>query len=177
MLKRVLAILFISLIAAGCSNRNQTGTENAANTESIPHHDEARFERETSDHKNTGYVRYKAEDLKLMKKTVKINREELAHSVAQLILQNGGYTDVAALATDREILIAYKSDDKYTRAEAADIAKKTAQSVAPGYYKIYTSGEPNRMNDIESLHNSKTNENIRSPIDQLVKEMKHENND
>jgi|GEM_PF-6350837 len=177
MLRKFVALLFISLIAAGCSDRNQTGMQNAANTESIPHHDEARYKRETDDNKNMGYVRYKAEDLKLMEKTVEINREELAHSVAQLILQNGGFTDVAALATDREILIAYKLTDKYTSAEAMDIAKKTAQSVAPGYYKIYTSDEPNRMNDIESLHNSKTNENIRSTIDQIVKEMKQDNND
>ncbi|WLV23883.1 YhcN/YlaJ family sporulation lipoprotein [Aciduricibacillus chroicocephali] len=175
MLKKRIGFLLAFSLLAGCSNNNagKNQMENAAELDAIPHHDEARNAEFNRDNRNTGFVRYKEEDLRRINKPSGINREEAAQSVSSLILQNGGYDEVAVLVTDREVLIGYKKQDKLSQERAADMAIKTARSAVPAFYRIYATDDPTMMNDIESLHNSKTNHNIRSSVDRIIDEMEH----
>lgn len=179
MLKKMTGLLILSIALTGCGTskggmNNLEGTENTADLDAIPHHDEVKRSEYSRDNSNTGFVRYKKEDMKLMDQPSGLNREELAHSISSLILKNGGYEEAAVLVTDQEVLIGYKKQDKLTADMAKDTAVKTARSAVPSFYRIYATDDPSMMNDIESLHNSKTNRDIRKSVEQITIEMEQD---
>lgn len=92
--------------------------------------------------------------------------------ITRIALRGEGLEQVATLVTDEEVLIAYEKSDDVDEKEAANIARKTAQSVIPQYYEIYVSDNESLINDIQSLHNSSTTDgSYENTIDQIIKEM------
>ena len=174
--KYSILLLTSSMLIAGCTAKQQ-GTQNAANPDTAPPHRGGSSEQMHKQNKDTGFVHYKKDDLKLMDKEgnapIELNREKTAHAISKMLLQQD-FQEAATLVTDREVLIAYEKNAKLETSDAADIAKKTAESIMPRYYHIYVSDEPNRMQDIESLHNAKTTENIRTSVDKIIAEMEQD---
>jgi len=104
---------------------------------------------------------------------VNTNYEEMADMITRIILQYEGFDEVATLVTDEEVLIVYDRNDEMEDENAADIARKTAVSLMPGFFDIYVSDNEALINDIQSLHNSTTNnQNYDNTIDNIISEMK-----
>lgn len=122
-----------------------------------------------------GYVRYSKNEMDEeleANHSATIDRNTYADMITRIILRHDGFREVATLVTDREVLIAYEKDDGMERETAADIAKKTAESVMPGFFDIYVSDNKSLIGDIQSLHNSSTNREYDNLIEQLINKMK-----
>lgn len=185
----LLAAVLLTLSACGdigksssniSNTGSNTGTETPADPDSIisDNHERGSGTNPKSDrNQEIGYVRNRAEDLKLMDNAgneVEIDREAMARIINKLLLQNGSFQETATLVTDRNVLIAYQKTEDLDENKAAEIARKTAESVMPRYYHVYVSGKPQHMRDLHSLHNSKTTEDIQATEDKIIKEMKTE---
>lgn len=122
-----------------------------------------------------GYVHYTKDQVNNddeMEHGVSIDRTQVANVITRIALRGEGLEQVATLVTDEEVLIAYEKSDDVDEKEAANIARKTAQSVIPQYYEIYVSDNESLINDIQSLHNSSTtDDSYENTIDQIIKEM------
>ncbi|MGP4064701.1 YhcN/YlaJ family sporulation lipoprotein [Oceanobacillus sp. M65] len=122
-----------------------------------------------------GYVHYTKDQVNNddeMEHGVSIDRTQVANVITRIALRGEGLEQVATLVTDEEVLIAYEKSDNVDEKEAANIARKTAQSVIPQYYEIYVSDNESLINDIQSLHNSSTTDgSYENTIDQIIKEM------
>ncbi|RIU94629.1 YhcN/YlaJ family sporulation lipoprotein [Oceanobacillus picturae] len=122
-----------------------------------------------------GYVHYTKDQVNNddeMEHGVSIDRTQVANVITRIALRGEGLEQVATLVTDEEVLIAYEKSDDVDEKEAANIARKTAQSVIPQYYEIYVSDNESLINDIQSLHNSSTTDgSYENTIDQIIKEM------
>ncbi|WP_042222681.1 YhcN/YlaJ family sporulation lipoprotein [Oceanobacillus manasiensis] len=122
-----------------------------------------------------GYVHYTKDQVDNndeMQQEATIDRTQVANTITRLALSGEGLEQVATLVTDEEVLIAYEKTEDVDEKEAATIARKTAQSVIPQYYEIYVSDNESLIQDIQSLHNSRTtNDDYDNTIDQIIKEM------
>lgn len=122
-----------------------------------------------------GYVRYTKEDLAVQDNNNEINfdREQLADMITRTILQSGNFDEAASLVTDKEVVIAFEKRDDLDADLAAEIAGKTARSLLPSFYKIYTTDEPNHMDVIHSLHREQmNNKDDLQVIERVIEEIK-----
>ncbi|RKQ14550.1 hypothetical protein D8M05_12620 [Oceanobacillus bengalensis] len=122
-----------------------------------------------------GYVHYSKDEMdvnELNNVTSKIDRNQYADMITKIILQNDGFNEVATLVTDEEVLIAYEKNGDLEENAAADIAKRSADSLMPSFFEVYVSDNSSLMYDIQSLHNSTTDREYDNLINQLIKEMK-----
>lgn len=102
-----------------------------------------------------------------------IDRHKMADMISRIILRNDGFNEVATLITDQEVLIAYGKNDDIDDKLAADIAKRSAVSAMPRFFKIYVSDNTGLIPDIQSLHNSNTQQgDYHNTVESLIKEMK-----
>ncbi|MFC3041391.1 YhcN/YlaJ family sporulation lipoprotein [Virgibacillus xinjiangensis] len=122
-----------------------------------------------------GYVHYQRDEIENNEEAnrdMEINRPQMADMITRTILQSEGFEQAATLVTDEEVLIAYEKNEKLNDDEAANTAAKTAESVMPGYFKIHVSDNIGLIDEIQSLHNSTTqNQNFDNTINQIIQEM------
>ena len=99
------------------------------------------------------------------------NREEAADNISKLSTAIPNIKQAATLVTDKDVLVAYKTDAK-NRNNAADQVKRTAMSVVPRYYHVYVSDNPKQMDQIENISemNTQTND-ARKRIDAVIQQM------
>ena len=138
--------------------------------------DPAREDAENEELNNQlGYVNYTRDQLENEEKQnheLTLDREQMADYITRTILQNDGFEELATLVTDAEVLIVYRYDhEAFNEEEAADIAKKTANSTMPGFYNVYVSDNEALINDIRSLHNSTTTSEHDPIVEQIIEEM------
>lgn len=176
---------FLSLLAviilAGCG-----GTDNAADDERQQAEERDQIVNELDPEQETtpsnpsgdnklGYVHYTREQIDNEDEeqhNINIDRTSLANMITRIILRNDGFDEVATLVTDEETLIAYAKADEQDADKAADIAKKTAVSILPGYFDVYVSDNETLIHDIQSLHNADIQDNeYDNTIDQIIDEM------
>ncbi|MFD2629003.1 YhcN/YlaJ family sporulation lipoprotein [Oceanobacillus kapialis] len=123
-----------------------------------------------------GYVHYtkdQVENNEQGDQEASIDRTQVANTISRLALTGEGLEQVATLVTDEEVLIAYEKSEAVDEKEAANIARKTAESVIPRYYEIYVSDNDSLIQDIQSLHNSRTTDKgYENTVDQIITEMK-----
>lgn len=105
-----------------------------------------------------GYVRYTKEEMDVDNQNTEIviDREQVADMITRMTLQSGNFDEVATLVTDRKVVIAYEKNDEAEEEDAADIATKTAASILPSFFEIYSSSNPYHMDEIHSLHQERT---------------------
>jgi hypothetical protein len=129
--------------------------------------------------KSYGYVRYQKSPIMNTNNATDNNthfaaldREQLAHIISKFSTNLPNVHDVAALVTDQEVLVAYRTDSK-DRNTTADQVKKTAMSVVPRYYHVYVTDNPHLMRDVENLsYLDSTTRNARDLVQSVIKEMK-----
>lgn len=127
-----------------------------------------------------GYVRYTKEEYSVDQNNEEytIDREETANMITKTILQTGDFNEVATLVTDEEVIIAFDKNPDLNENEAADIAKKTARSILPSFYEVYTTSNPYHMDEIHSLHLETTNDKENHKvIERLINGIAEENHD
>ncbi|ASN04870.1 YhcN/YlaJ family sporulation lipoprotein [Virgibacillus necropolis] len=170
----LLCTLFIS--ACGTANQEADEQEQIRNELDPARNDETPASQEEEN--RLGYVHYTRDQLNLNNNNennhgVTMDRHRVADMISRIILRNEGFDEVATLVTDKEVLIAYGKNDGLDDDTAADIAKKSALSVMPRYFQVFVSDDRSLIPDIQSLHNSNTQQgNYRNTITSIIKEMK-----
>ena len=171
---RIVVVLFMVVCFMSACGMNQSSDDYESRYENL---DPTRNQSEVEDNdlsSKLGYVRYTRDDFKTETNhgDYRLNREQMANTITRSILQNEGFDEVATLVTGKEVLIAYQKNDSITVEKANDIAEKAAMSVTPRYFKIYVSDRADLMQDINSLHDSRTtNNNYQNTINNIIKEM------
>ncbi|GLO67031.1 MULTISPECIES: YhcN/YlaJ family sporulation lipoprotein [Oceanobacillus] len=167
--------LITGLCLVGC------GTDDAADDTS-PQLDPNRNQTEPAETNNKlGFVRYTkdefANDESHEHRAITIDRREMADMISRILLQNNQYEEVATLVTDEEVLIAFEHSENIAIDEAMINARKTAESVLPRYYDIYTSGDKSLIQDIQTLHYSLANDpnfDYDQTVQTIIEEMKQD---
>ncbi len=84
-----------------------------------------------------------------------MNREQLAYTISKLTVALNHVVDSSVVVTDREVLIAYQTDDEegkqVSKEEIADQVKKTAQSVVPRWFNVYVTDDPTLRQNVENI--------------------------
>lgn len=126
--------------------------------------------------KRLGYVNYTSdqfEDDSIDNHNVTFDRNELADTIARIILNQEGIEEIATLVTDKEVLIAYHKDEDLDEKKAASMVKKSAMSILPRFFDVYVTDNTALIPDIRSLHNSTTKDgNLDNTIEHIITEMK-----
>ncbi|MFD1039645.1 YhcN/YlaJ family sporulation lipoprotein [Virgibacillus byunsanensis] len=172
----LLFITGILLAVTACGDTDSANDERVAD-EMDPLQDNEQNETQTDPGQNDrlGYVNFSKDELENDNErnhTATIDRTQLADMITRIILRSDGFEQVGTLVTDEEVLIAYRKDEETDSEKAAVMARKTAMSVLPRYFKIYVSENDMLMQDIQSLHNSTVDhKNYDNTIKQIIKEM------
>lgn len=161
------------LLLSGCGGGNNTQEQGIGINEQLNPNNQ--MEQPTNEELNErlGYVRFSRDEVNNTQEdhAMTMDRTEVAQMITRTILRNEDFEEVATLVTDQEVLIAYERGELDTE-NAADIASKTAMSIVPRYYNIHVSDNASLMDDIQSLHNSRTdNRNYDNTIDQIIEQM------
>lgn len=124
---------------------------------------------------NYGYVRHQKSPVMGNKDTnyyASLNREQVANIISRYCTSLPNVHDVAALVTDQEVLIGYRTDSK-NRNLTADQVKHTAFSVVPRYYHVYVSDNTQLIRDIENLsHLDSASKSARRNVTNIIAKMK-----
>jgi len=177
-MKKIMITGFIMLmIITGCDTTNNTLNEREQRVNELnPEREELQTPGDQEINDQLGYVHYTQEQFEQNEdedRTVTMDKNEMASMITSIILQNEEFDQVATLVTGNEVLIAYENDDGMDENNAAEIARKTAESVMPRYFDIVVSDNPSLIPDIQSLHISRTTQpNYQNTIDKIIKEMK-----
>lgn len=166
--------VFILLTVAGC-NLDQTQNEQDKIAEELDPARNGQPPRDPEWDNRLGYVNYTKDQFEQdpEQSHMDLDRNQMADSIARIILQHEAFDEIATLVTDREVLIAYEKNDTLTEDEAADFAKKSASSITPRFFDIYVSDNPVLIPQIHSLHNSTTKESdYDNTLEQIISEMK-----
>lgn len=177
MKRTAVSLCLMTGLLSGCGGAGFNNAEQNAQhqNETRPIHvsdrDEA-FNRH-DENEQFGYVRYQKEQLAgKQQETPAPDREETAHIISSLTVQLPHIQDAAALVTDQEALVVYKTDSK-NRELTADQVKKTAVSVIPRYYHVYISDNPNHMQAIKNYSNlGSGSRDVRDIMSGTIEEMK-----
>ncbi|WP_229740716.1 YhcN/YlaJ family sporulation lipoprotein [Ornithinibacillus halotolerans] len=176
MLKQILSILFLTIFIVGCTNTDNSSSNDYQIPTDVNPNNESNIENMSNENPKVGYVNYTRDQLNQENEqnhAVTIDYSQMADMIAKIILKNEGFNRVATLVTDQEVLIAYDRDDALDRVIAADIASKTAVSVMPGFYDVYVSDNEMLINDIQSLHRSSpSNRDYDNTLEQIINRMK-----
>ncbi|GAA0430818.1 MAG: YhcN/YlaJ family sporulation lipoprotein [Bacillota bacterium] len=164
------------LLITGCANNNNAIDERDQIRNELDPNQELRAPAEDGADDKLGYVRYTKEQMENNTEknhSVSIDRTEMANMITRIMLRGDAFDEVATLVTDEEVLIAYQKSGRYDQDRTADMAKRTAMSVMPRYFKVYVSDNTSLINDIHSLHNLSTTEgDYDNTIQSIIKEMK-----
>lgn len=168
-----ISIISIFLILVACSGNESTTRESEQIADKLNPNNQANTMDESDKNQKLGYVRYSKDEIgEDENPPITMDRNQYADMITRIILDNDGFNEVATLVTDQEVLIAYDKNDDLSVEQAADIAKRTAKSIMPGFFDIYVSDNESLMYDIQSLHNSTTNRQYDNTVNQLIGEMK-----
>ncbi|WP_404453933.1 YhcN/YlaJ family sporulation lipoprotein [Virgibacillus necropolis] len=173
--KFVIAILLCTMFISACGTMNQEAEQQEQIQNEL---DPARDDGPSSfnEENRLGYVHYTRDQLNNDDENnhaATMDRHKIADMISRIILRNEGFDEVATLVTDKEVLIAYGKNDELEDKTAADIAKKTALSIMPGFFHVYVSDNRSLIPDIQSLHNSNTQQGTyRNTITSIIEEMK-----
>jgi len=99
------------------------------------------------------------------------NPELLADAISKLAILVPDVHDVATLVTDKQVLVAYKtnSDNNF---ETADQVKRTAMSVVPRFFHVYVSDDPKMLTSIERFGSlSSTTKGVQDVLEHTIEEM------
>lgn len=174
---RNILVLALIVFVAGCGMNNTSDGYEERYENLDPTRDQSDVERNDLD-TQLGFVRYTKDDFntEAEQDDYVLNKEQMANSITKSMLQNGGFEEVATLVTGKEVLIAYQTNDSIDDNRAEEIAKKSAMSITPRYFNIHVSNNANLMQDIQSLHNSRTtNHNYQNTVDNIINEMEKGN--
>ncbi|MFA1821378.1 YhcN/YlaJ family sporulation lipoprotein [Virgibacillus oceani] len=177
-MKKIMIALFIMLLVmTGCDTTNNTLNEREQRANELnPDREELQNPGDQEINDQLGYVHYTQEQFEQNEdedQIVTMDRNEMASMITRIILRNEAFDQVATLVADDEVLIAYEIGDGTDENNAAEIARKTAESVMPRYFDIVVSDNPSLIPDIQSLHISRTSHpNYQNTIDKLMEEMK-----
>src|SRR5699024_719847 len=93
--------------------------------------------------------------------------------INRIILQNDGFLEAATLITGNNVLIAYSKENEFESASAANIAKRSAQSVMPENFDVFVSEKVSIMKELQQLHNSDVREiGYNNKVNRIINEMK-----
>jgi Sporulation lipoprotein YhcN/YlaJ (Spore_YhcN_YlaJ) len=175
-MNRILSILVLGLVLTACAQTDNSSGEQEQVLDELDPNRENKIQNTSNLDDKLGYVNYTKDQLEQdseIQHEATIDRVKMADMIARLILRNEGFNRVATLVTDEEVLIAYDRDEGLDQKIAADIASDTAFSVMPGFYHIYVSDNETLIQDIQSLHNSSTqNKDYDNTLDQIISQMK-----
>lgn len=146
---RIIMYACILLLVAGCNTNDVIQPQQ--NQLKQPERDEF--------HDQLGFVHHKRDEVDddlERDRTLSFDREEMANIITRIILKNESFDEVATLVTDKEVLIAFASNDSIEAERAEEIAEGVAASVLPRFFNIYASSNESLIHDIHSLHNSRT---------------------
>lgn len=103
----------------------------------------------------TGYAVVHRNQLRGYEKTsrVYIDRDALAQAVGQVVCSVPGIDNATVLVTDEEIFVGVKTSDKDDRSATVK-ARNSALSIAPRYYKVYLTDDPNMTKELSHVANS-----------------------
>lgn len=145
---------------------------NKRNTNSMYRHDS-----DTSDMRytttNMGYSRRQKNDDadRNLNQVAYIDRETLANIITDLEIKMPDVTDAATMVTDDEVFVVYRANTTDAKL-VQDQVRRTALSVVPRYYHVYTSTEQKLMTQMEGLKSGKMNNTeFSQTIDMLKREM------
>ncbi|TGB02200.1 YhcN/YlaJ family sporulation lipoprotein [Halobacillus salinus] len=169
-----LPLLAVLLMMTGCmdvnDNEETSHNEDTLNGNTMDSYNEKPLEGQV------GYVRYKKDQLDQdveKKRNIQINREQMSDMISRMILRYDGFEDVATLVTDYEVLVAYQKPTDMDPKLAADMVQKTAYSMVPSFYRVYTSDKQSAFGDIQSVSTSTVyDEQYREVIDSIINKMK-----
>lgn len=122
---------------------------------------------------NMGYSRRQKNDSadRNRNQVAYIDRERLANIITDLEIKMPDVTDAATMVTDDEVFVVYRANTTNPKL-VQDQVRKTALSVVPRYYHVYTSTEQKLMTQMEGLKSGKMNNTEFShTIDMLKREM------
>ncbi|GAB3803627.1 YhcN/YlaJ family sporulation lipoprotein [Virgibacillus kimchii] len=178
MKKIMLTICILLLFVAGCDRANNTLDEREQRVNELnPNREELQTPGNQEINDQLGYVHYTQEQFERNQdedKVVTMDRNEMASMITGIILNNEEFEQVATLVSDDEVLIAYEIEGSMDEDNAAEIARKTAESVMPRYFDIVVSDNPSLIPDIQSLHISETTHpNYQNTIDKIIEEMEN----
>jgi len=174
--RKLYVIALISLlIVSGCGmNKPKTDEDKIAEELNPTRNKDSTIDPEWE--KRLGYVNYtkdQFDDEPDRDEIVRMDRNKMADTIARIILQNSeSFDEVATLVTDKEVLIAYDKNDHLSDEDAVDLAKKSAMSVVPRFFDIYVTDNPSLIPDIQSLHNTTTQDRSHgNTLEQIISEM------
>ncbi|WP_042142965.1 YhcN/YlaJ family sporulation lipoprotein [Paucisalibacillus sp. EB02] len=175
-MNRILSILVLGLVLTACAQTDNSSGEQEQIMDQLDPNRENKIQNTSNLNDKLGYVNYTRDQLNQDTEehhAATIDRVQMADMIARIILRNEGFNRVATLVTDEEVLIAYDRNEELDQNIAADIASKTAASVMPRFYHIYVSDNETLIQDIQSLHNSSTqNKEYDNTLDQIISQMK-----
>ncbi|MCY8979557.1 YhcN/YlaJ family sporulation lipoprotein [Bacillus halotolerans] len=177
MKRTAVSLCLMTGLLSGCGGAGLNNAEQNAQhqNETRPIHVSDRNEafNRHDENEQFGYVRYQKEQFDgEQQETPAPDREETAHIISSLTVQLPHIQDAAALVTDQEALVVYKTDSK-NRELTADQVKKTAVSVIPRYYHVYISDNPNHMQAIKNYSNlGSGSRDVRDIMSGTIQEMK-----
>ncbi len=170
----IIPLIIVLIMMAGCME-NENKQETSKNEDTLNGNAMDSYNEEPLDGQ-VGYVRFKKDQLDQdveQKRQIKVNKEQMADMISRMILRYDGFEDVATLVTDYEVLVAYQAPENHDREEAADMVQKTAYSMVPAFYRVYTSDKSSAFTDIQSVSTSTVyDDQYREVIDSIIKKMK-----
>jgi uncharacterized protein involved in tolerance to divalent cations len=177
MKKIMIAGFIMLLVVTGCDTTNNTLQEREQRINELnPEREELQTPGDQEINDQLGYVHYTQEQFEQNSdedQVVTMDRNEMASMISRIILRNEEFDQVATLVTGDEVLIAYEIEDGMDENNAAEIARKTAESVMPRFFDIVVSDNPSLIPDIQSLHISETTRpNYQNTVDKIIEEMK-----
>lgn len=125
-----------------------------------------------------GFSEYTADDSKARyrgfgRQTYTVDRQLLADLIGQVVVGMPDVDSASVLVTDQHCLIAYSADGA-----ARDVDRQislAADSIAPGWYKVYATADPRLREHIRQLarqYNNNTDlENLTSEVNALIEQM------
>ena len=175
-MNRILSILVLCFVLTACAHTDNSTGEQEQILDQLDPNRETKIQNTSNLNDKLGYVNYTRDQLNIDSEehhAVSIDKIQMADMIARIILRNEGFNRVATLVTDEEVLIAYDRNDDLDQNIAADIASKTAASIMPRFYHVYVTDNETLIQDIQSLHNSSTqNNNYDNTLDQIIAQMK-----
>ncbi|WP_330948956.1 YhcN/YlaJ family sporulation lipoprotein [Virgibacillus sp. MG-45] len=173
---KLISLFIVLIFLVGCTNGNGALNEREKLSKEL---DPARNQESPADtefDKRIGYVNYKRDQLEQDREnnpTLTIDRNKMADMIARVILRNEGFIEIATLVTDKEVLIAYEKNEALSSNDAADMAKRTALSMMPRYFKVYVSEDASLIPFIQSMHHDMNSErDYQHTLKRIINEMK-----
>lgn len=125
-----------------------------------------------------GFSEYTADDAAARyrgfgRDTITVDRQVLADIIGQVVVGLPNVDDASVLVTDQYCLIGYSA--KGSNQDVDRQISLAADSIAPGWYKVYTTADPGLRNHIRQVarqyNNNTEMKNLTSEINALIKQI------